>query len=79
MQICAATSDLPSSIIQVDPFDDSVVDPMKSNADKSSLWELEALKRHYCPAVARLVTAFTKDYRQRKVRGELTLPGAIEE
>jgi hypothetical protein len=47
-----------------DPFDDSALDPQRSGADRSSLWELETLRNHMCPAVARLADAFGKDYRK---------------
>ena len=35
----------------VDVYDDSQGDPAASRAVESSLWELEALRRHYCPQV----------------------------
>lgn len=47
-----------------DPFDDDELDPQSSNADLSSLWELEVLSQHISPAVSRLVTAFSKDVRK---------------
>mmetsp|Transcript_10821 Transcript_10821/g.15611 ORF Transcript_10821/g.15611 Transcript_10821/m.15611 type:complete len:551 (-) Transcript_10821:750-2402(-) len=62
-----------------DVFDDDTVDPKKSNADRSSLWELEALKHHYCPAVARMYHSFEKDSRSKKAPKDLTLPGKIED
>ena len=34
------------------------VDPSKSNAIESSLWELEILKRHYVPAVSVMAKIF---------------------
>jgi len=62
-----------------DVFDDDTVDPKKSNADKTSLWELEALKQHYCPAVARLYHSFEKDPRSMKAPRDATLPGIVED
>lgn len=37
-------------------------DPAKSNALASSLWELEVLENHYCPAVSKFVKVFHKPY-----------------
>ena len=36
-----------------DPFDDKVLDPAQANAMASSLWELQLLKQHANPDVAR--------------------------
>lgn len=36
-----------------DPFDINCVDFKKSNALKSSLWEIQALKSHYCSYVSK--------------------------
>jgi CBF/Mak21 family len=47
-----------------DPYDDSELDPQESRADMSSLWELETLRSHLCPAVSRLAEAFSKDFRK---------------
>lgn len=41
-----------------DPFDADEPDPAKCNALQSSLWELSALRKHYCPTVAILTKAF---------------------
>jgi hypothetical protein len=35
----------------VDPYDANEEDPAKSKAVESSLWELQALRNHYCPQV----------------------------
>ena len=40
-----------------DPYDSEAKDPAKSKAIESSLWELNALERHYHPAVAGLAKA----------------------
>ena len=37
-------------------------DPARANALGSSLWELEALKRHSYPPVAKFVKVFTADF-----------------
>jgi hypothetical protein len=40
-----------------DPFDERQEDPAKSRAVESSLWELSALREHYCPQVRPLAQA----------------------
>lgn len=35
----------------VDVYDENETDPAKSRAVESSLWELAALRNHYCPQV----------------------------
>jgi hypothetical protein len=37
----------------VDPYNEAEADPAKSRAVESSLWEVEALRNHYCPQVRR--------------------------
>ncbi|KNC48158.1 CBF/Mak21 family protein [Thecamonas trahens ATCC 50062] len=54
-----------------DPFDESENDPAKTNAQASSLWELQALEHHYSPTVARSARVFRtleeeKAYKVRK-------------
>eukprot|EP00941_MAST-03F_sp_MAST-3F-sp1_P003549 g3549.t1 len=44
--------------LKSDPFDMEAVNLQKTNALESSLWELEALKKHYAPAVASLASVF---------------------
>ncbi|KAF3662204.1 Phosphate transporter 4,6 [Capsicum annuum] len=39
----------------IDPFDDKQTDPLKTNAMRSSLWEVDTLRHHYCPPVSRQV------------------------
>lgn len=45
-----------------DPFVAEENDPARANALGSSLWELEALKRHSFPPVAKLVKVFSADF-----------------
>lgn len=45
----------------VDPFDNEQSDPIKSNAMRSSLWEIDTLRHHYCPAVSRFVLSLEND------------------
>ena len=46
-----------------DPFDIDEKDPAKSRAELSSLWEIEALRSHYSPEVARLTKIFEQKLR----------------
>jgi CBF/Mak21 family len=41
-----------------DRYDPKEADPYKSNAEKSSLWEVMALREHYHPSVAILAKVF---------------------
>ncbi|KAJ2999668.1 hypothetical protein HDV02_002156 [Globomyces sp. JEL0801] len=41
-----------------DPYLFDKLDPNESNAVDSCLWELESLKRHYCPTVSKLALIF---------------------
>ncbi|KAK8944837.1 hypothetical protein KSP39_PZI007830 [Platanthera zijinensis] len=45
----------------VDPFNNEEGEPLKSNAMRSSLWEIDSLRHHYCPAVSRFVTSLESD------------------
>ena len=45
-----------------DPFVEETDDPACANALGSSLWELEALKRHSYPPVAKFVKVFSADF-----------------
>ena len=51
-----------------DPYLPEEPDPMKSNAMDSCLWELEALKHHYCPETAGLISKLFKPPLKRKER-----------
>eukprot|EP00250_Pteridium_aquilinum_P005255 c15379_g1_i1 orf=41-1993(+) len=56
-----------------DPFIVSESDPAKSNALKSSLWEMDTLRRHYCPAVSRFVASLEVDLTVRAKTTELAI------
>ncbi|KAI3643584.1 hypothetical protein MP228_013139 [Amoeboaphelidium protococcarum] len=45
-----------------DPFDMHQQDPSMAGAMQSSLWELEALKSHYLPAVVNMARQFQKQF-----------------
>ncbi|KAJ7529397.1 hypothetical protein O6H91_15G047800 [Diphasiastrum complanatum] len=52
-----------------DPFKATESDTASCDALKSSLWEIETLRRHYCPAVSRFVSSLETDL---TVRSETT-------
>ncbi|EGV66852.1 CBF-domain-containing protein [Yamadazyma tenuis ATCC 10573] len=47
-----------------DPYDNNELDPLKTNAINSSLWELEALMNHYHPNISTLAKIFTEPFRK---------------
>lgn len=50
--------------IQTDPFSETELNPLETNALNSSLWELEALMNHYHPNVATLAKIFAQPFRK---------------
>lgn len=48
-------------------------DTAKSKALLSSLWEIETLRRHYCPAVSRFVTSLENDLTVRAKTTEVVV------
>ncbi|KAF3794804.1 Nucleolar complex 4-like protein A [Nymphaea thermarum] len=55
----------------MDPFVNEESDPAKSNAMKSSLWEVDNLRHHYCPAVSRFVLSLENDLTVRAKTSEI--------
>jgi len=51
------------------PYDAAEPDHAKCGALSSSLWELSALKQHYCPEVASIAKAFSKDFESKTLKG----------
>ncbi|PNH03715.1 Nucleolar complex protein 4 [Tetrabaena socialis] len=56
-----------------DVYEEQELDPAKSRAVESSLWEVEALRCHYCPQVSTFVTVLDKDLTQRAKTAEVDL------
>ena len=56
-----------------DPFLESEADPARCCALESSLWELEALRQHYSPAVSRFVAVLERELGNRKKTQEIDL------
>ena len=62
-----------------DPFDGEAEDPTEARALESSLWEVETLRRHYNPDVARFVEVFDRDFTNRKKFSEIDLEPLLNE
>ncbi|KAH9304258.1 hypothetical protein KI387_008662, partial [Taxus chinensis] len=56
-----------------DPFVREEKDTLKSKALQSSLWEIETLRRHYCPAVSRFVASLENDLTVRSKTTEVAV------
>ncbi|KAH6555481.1 hypothetical protein KP509_1Z251100 [Ceratopteris richardii] len=56
-----------------DPFIFSESNPANCNALKSSLWEIETLRRHYSPVVSRFVASLEEDLTVRAKTMELDI------
>jgi U3 small nucleolar RNA-associated protein 19 len=70
----AATADAAATaVVGADPYNESEPDPASSRAVESSLWELDALRRHYCPQVSTFVTLLDKDLGDRAHTSEVDL------
>lgn len=46
----------------IDPYQASEVDPLKSGAAESSLWELASMRKHYHPSVSTLAKIFEEAF-----------------
>ncbi|KAI0500154.1 hypothetical protein KFK09_018363 [Dendrobium nobile] len=57
----------------IDPFNNEEANPLKSNAMRSSLWEIDTLRHHYCPAVSRFVASLENDLTVRAKTSEMAI------
>ncbi|XVF01638.1 hypothetical protein REPUB_Repub04eG0105500 [Reevesia pubescens] len=57
----------------VDHFNNGLSNPMKSNAMRSSLWEIDTLRHHYCPPVSRFVLSLENDLTVRSKTTEMDI------
>lgn len=57
----------------IDHFDDEESNPVKSNAMRSSLWEIDTLRHHYCPPVSRFVLSLENDLTVRAKTTEINI------
>ncbi|XP_068639743.1 protein NUCLEOLAR COMPLEX ASSOCIATED 4 [Aristolochia californica] len=69
----AARSDMLTGKKGVDLFKSEESDPMKSDAMRSSLWEVDTLRHHYCPAVSRFVASLETDLTVRQKTSEMNV------
>ncbi|XP_048336602.2 protein NUCLEOLAR COMPLEX ASSOCIATED 4 isoform X1 [Ziziphus jujuba] len=57
----------------IDHFNNGESDPKKSNAIRSSLWEIDSLRHHYCPPVSRFVLSLENDLTVRAKTTEISI------
>ncbi|XVE66494.1 hypothetical protein DITRI_Ditri08aG0083900 [Diplodiscus trichospermus] len=57
----------------IDHFNDKESNPKKSNAMRSSLWEIDTLRHHYCPPVSRFVLSLENDLTVRSKTTEMDI------
>ncbi|KAH9694253.1 protein NUCLEOLAR COMPLEX ASSOCIATED 4 [Citrus sinensis] len=57
----------------IDHFDNEESNPVKSNAMRSSLWEIDTLRHHYCPPVSRFVLSLENDLTVRAKTTEINI------
>ncbi|KAK9164901.1 hypothetical protein Scep_000092 [Stephania cephalantha] len=62
-----------SKLSGIDPFNNEETDPAKSNAMRSSLWEIDMLRHHYCPYVSRFVESLENDLTVRSKTTEVAI------
>ncbi|KGN43346.1 nucleolar complex protein 4 homolog [Cucumis sativus] len=64
-------ADTPKMKPGIDHFNYEEADPIKSSALRSSLWEIDSLRHHYCPPVSRLVLSLENDLTVRSKTTEI--------
>lgn len=57
----------------VDVFNDEENNPLRSKAMRSSLWEIDTLRHHYCPPVSRFVLSLENDLTVRAKTAEVII------
>ncbi|KAL2512577.1 CCAAT-binding factor [Abeliophyllum distichum] len=57
----------------IDHFDNEESDPKETNAIRSSLWEFDTLRHHYCPPVSRFFLSFENDLAVRAKTAEIAV------
>uniref|UniRef100_A0A2N9FTS2 CCAAT-binding factor domain-containing protein n=1 Tax=Fagus sylvatica TaxID=28930 RepID=A0A2N9FTS2_FAGSY len=66
-------TDMSSRKLGIDHFDNEQSNPIKSKAMKSSLWEIDTLRHHYCPPVSRFVLSLENDLTVRAKTTEIAV------
>ncbi|KAM6540679.1 hypothetical protein CsatB_005126 [Cannabis sativa] len=67
------SADVSNKKLCIDHFKNEESDPKKSKAMRSSLWEIDTLRHHYCPAVSRFVLSLENDLTVRAKTTELSI------
>nr|XP_043634332.1 protein NUCLEOLAR COMPLEX ASSOCIATED 4 [Erigeron canadensis] len=57
----------------IDQFNNEETDLLKTNAIRSSLWEIDTLRHHYCPPVSRFVLSLENDLTVRSKTMEVAV------
>ncbi|KAH1031055.1 hypothetical protein J1N35_043229 [Gossypium stocksii] len=57
----------------IDHFNSEESNPIKSNAMRSSLWEIDTLRHHYCPPVSRFILSLENDLTVRSKTTEMDI------
>lgn len=65
--------DMSSKKPGIDHFNNEENDPVKTNAMRSSLWEIDTLRHHYCPPISRFVLSLENDLTIRAKTIELAI------
>ncbi|OAY52225.1 protein NUCLEOLAR COMPLEX ASSOCIATED 4 [Manihot esculenta] len=66
-------SGVSAKYLGVDHFNNEESNPVKTNALRSSLWEIDTLRHHYCPPVSRFVPSLEIDSTARNKTTELNI------
>ncbi|KAL1827030.1 hypothetical protein ACET3Z_005442 [Daucus carota] len=69
----SASKDMSSIKSGFDHFNDEETDPKKTNSMRSSLWEIDTLRHHYCPPVSRFVLSLENDLTVRAKTAEVAI------
>lgn len=69
----AKTGDIPCQKSGIDLFKIGETNPMKSGAMRSSLWEIDTVRHHYCPPVSRFALSLGNDLTVRAKTSEVNV------
>ncbi|TKY56718.1 Nucleolar complex protein 4-like [Spatholobus suberectus] len=69
----AKTGAMPCQKSGIDHFNSSEIDPKKSGAMRSSLWEIDTILHHYCPPVSRFALSLGNDLTVRAKTTEVNV------
>ncbi|CAI9786441.1 unnamed protein product [Fraxinus pennsylvanica] len=69
----SANRDLSDKKPGIDHFNEDESNPKETNAIRSSLWELDTLRHHYCPPVSRFFLSFENDLAVRGKTAEIAV------